>query len=61
MKNFIFIYRILNQIKEITEMNLNQHMMLGEQKEIVLMKIVLVDKELQKAIGVENGIMIKYK
>lgn len=42
-------------------MNLNQHMMLGEQKEIVLMKIVLVDKELQKAIGVENGIMIKYK
>lgn len=42
-------------------MNLNQHMMLGEQKEIVLMKIVLVDKELQKAIGVGNGIMIKYK
>lgn len=42
-------------------MNLNQHMMLGEQKEIVLMKIVLVDKELQRATGVGNGIMIKYK
>lgn len=40
-------------------MNLNQDMMPGEQKGIVSMRIVLVDKELQREIGVENGIMIK--
>lgn len=40
-------------------MNLNQDMMPGEQKGIVSTRIVLVDKELQREIGVENGIMIK--
>ena len=40
-------------------MNLNQDMMPGEQKGIALMRIVLADKEPQKGIGVENGIMIK--
>lgn len=41
-------------------MNLSQDMMLGEQKGIELTKIVSVDKELRKATGSENGIMIKY-
>lgn len=54
-----FLTRIIERIEDHTEMSISQSMRLGELREIVSMKIALVGRELQRVIGVENGIMIR--
>lgn len=55
---FYIPYRV-EHITELIETNTNRSTKLGEKKETASMKIVSVDKKLQKATGAENGIMIK--
>lgn len=58
-KKLTFCKRIIKRTECHTEMNISRNMKLGEQNETALMKIALADREQQRAIGVENGIMIK--
>lgn len=51
-----FSKRIIERTEDRTEMSISQSMKLGELREIVLMRIALADRELQRVIGVENGI-----
>lgn len=54
-----FLTRIIERTEDHIGMSISQSTRLGELRETVSMKIALVGRELQRVIGVENGIMIR--
>lgn len=51
-----FLKRIIERAEDRTEMSISRSTKLGELKEIASMRIALADRELQRVIGVGNGI-----